>query len=104
MKLVRAACPWVFLGCLVVCVHPAAAKSTSDHVQSDVILVTIDPLRADHVGCYGDRDIQTPALDSLAKEGILFSNAFTPSPITNTSHATIFTGLLPSSHGVTDFG
>ncbi|MGO9125127.1 MAG: sulfatase-like hydrolase/transferase [Terriglobales bacterium] len=69
----------------------------------DVFLVTIDTLRADHIHCYGYEKIQTPALDSLAKDGIRFEQAFTPSPITNTSHATILTGLLPSSHGVTDF-
>jgi choline-sulfatase len=69
----------------------------------DVFLVTIDTLRADHIHCYGDPDIQTPALDGIAKDGIRFEQAFTPSPITNTSHATILTGLLPSDHGVTDF-
>ena len=71
----------------------------------DVFLVTIDTLRADHVHCYGDESIETPALDGLAndKDGIRFTQAFTPSPITNTSHATILTGLLPSTHGVTDF-
>jgi choline-sulfatase len=69
----------------------------------NVFLVTIDTLRADHVHCYGYNNIQTPALDSLAQNGIRFTQAFTPSPITNTSHTTILTGLLPSSHGVTDF-
>jgi len=69
----------------------------------DVFLVTIDTLRADHVHCYGYSGIQTPAIDALAAEGIRFSQAFTPSPITNTSHTTILTGLLPSSHRVTDF-
>src|SRR5947199_7760533 len=69
----------------------------------DIYLVTIDTLRADHVHCYGYERVQTPALDSLAKDGIRFAQAFTPSPITNTSHTTILTGLLPSSHGVTDF-
>jgi choline-sulfatase len=69
----------------------------------DVYLVTIDTLRADHVGCYGYDRIQTPAIDSLARDGIRFSEAFTPSPITNTSHTSILTGLLPSVHGVTDF-
>ena len=71
--------------------------------KPDIFLVTIDTLRADHVHCYGYESIQTPALDGLAKDGIRFSHAFTPSPITNTSHTTILTGLLPSSHGVTDF-
>src|SRR5947207_3998833 len=71
--------------------------------QPDVFLVTIDTLRADHVHCYGYGPIQTPALDGLAKDGIRFTEAFTPSPITNTSHTSILTGLLPSNHGVTDF-
>jgi arylsulfatase A-like enzyme len=66
-------------------------------------LVTIDTLRADRVHCYGYSRISTPALDSLASDGIRFDRAFTPSPITNTSHATIMTGLLPSAHGVNDF-
>jgi choline-sulfatase len=71
--------------------------------QPNVFLVTIDTLRADHVHCYGYNDVETPAMDALAKDGIRFAQAFTPSPITNTSHTTILTGLLPSSHGVTDF-
>jgi choline-sulfatase len=73
-------------------------------LRPDVVLVTIYTLRADHVHCYGYEAIQTPALDGLAKDGIRFAQAFTPSPITNTSHASILTGLLPSTHGVTDFG
>lgn len=72
--------------------------------KPDVFLITIDTLRADHVGCYGDKQIETPTLDSLAAEGVRFTHAFTHSPITNTSHTTILTGLLPSVHGVTDFG
>ena len=70
----------------------------------DIFLVTIDTLRADHVGCYGYKQIETPALDALAADGVRFSDAFTHSPITNTSHTSILTGLLPSVHGVTDFG
>jgi len=70
----------------------------------DVFLITIDTLRADHVECYGDSSIRTPALNRLCRDGVRFSRAFTPSPITNTSHASILTGLNPSRHGVTDFG
>src|SRR6267142_1918594 len=77
-----------------------AGKQTA---QPDVFLVTVDTLRADHVHCYGYEAIQTPALDSLAKDGVRFAQTFTPSPITNTSHASILTGLLPSTHGVTYF-
>ena len=80
-----------------------AAQAPKKSLPPDVFLVTIDTLRADHVHCYGYEPIQTPALDSLAKDGIRFTLAFTPSPITNTSHTSILTGLLPSTHGVTDF-
>ena len=81
----------------------AQTSSPKKPSQPDVFLVTMDTLRADHVRCYGYDRVETPALDGLAKEGIRFSQAFTPSPITNTSHTTILTGLLPSHHGVTDF-
>ena len=80
-----------------------AGQTQKKAAKPDVFLVTIDTLRADHVHCYGYENIQTPALDGLAKDGIRFTQAFTPSPITNTSHTSILTGLLPSSHGVTDF-
>jgi arylsulfatase A-like enzyme/thioredoxin-like negative regulator of GroEL len=73
-------------------------------VTPNVFLITIDTLRADHVHCYGYDQIQTPALDLLAKQGVRFTQAFTPSPITNSSHTSILTGLLPSAHGVSDFG
>ena len=72
--------------------------------RPSVFLITIDTLRSDHVHCYGYQRIQTPALDQLEKQGVRFTQAFTPSPITNASHASILTGLLPSSHGVSDFG
>ena len=81
--------------------QPAALSTTE---RPDVILVTIDTLRADHVGCYGYSAAQTPTLDRLCREGVRFTNAFTASPITNTSHASIMTGLYPSRHGVADFG
>jgi arylsulfatase A-like enzyme/Flp pilus assembly protein TadD len=77
---------------------------TPRQTSPDVFLVTIDTLRADHVGCYGYKEIETPALDALAADGVRFEHAFTHSPITNTSHTSILTGLLPSAHGVTDFG
>ena len=84
---------WSFAGSTVASKPPAP----------DIFLITIDTLRADHVHCYGYANGSTPALDALAKDGVRFTNAFTPSPITNTSHASILTGLLPGSHGVTDF-
>lgn len=81
----------------------ATRPSRTNVSQPNVFLVTIDTLRPDHIHSYGYDPIQTPALDGLAKDGIRFTEAFTPSPITNISHTTILTGLLPSSHGVNDF-
>ena len=81
-----------------------SAATPPKKIPPDIFLVTIDTLRADHVHCYGYANIQTPALDGLAKDGARFTNAFTPSPLTNSSHTSILTGLLPSSHGVNDFG
>jgi choline-sulfatase len=80
--------------------QPAATRKPSP----DVYLITIDTLRPDHIACNGYKQIETPALDALAADGVRFTQAFTHSPITNTSHTTILTGLLPSVHGVTDFG
>lgn len=88
---------------LLVAVSRGAGQAQKKATQPEVFLITIDTLRADHIHCYGYESIQTPALDGLAKDGIRFTQAFTPSPITNTSHTSILTGLLPSTHGVTDF-
>jgi arylsulfatase A-like enzyme/Flp pilus assembly protein TadD len=90
--------PRLVLDLLLLCAS-AAAQSP----PPDVYLITLDTLRADRVGCFGAKQAQTPALDRLCRDGVRFPQAFTPSPITNTSHATILTGLLPSRHGVTDF-
>src|SRR5882724_4135829 len=95
---------------VLLCCHLFAAADAAREPEEEkaarprVFLITIDTLRADHVHCYGYEQIQTPALDLLAEQGIRFTQAFTPSPITNSSHASIMTGLLPSSHGVSDFG
>jgi choline-sulfatase len=102
LKCVKAA--RILIVCSVVSAFLAAGQAQKTASHPDVFLVTIDTLRADHVHCYGYDNIQTPALDGLAKDGIRFAQAFTPSPITNTSHTSILTGLQPSSHGVTDFG
>jgi len=92
------------MACIACCgAQSKAARPPARSAKPDIFLVTIDTLRADHVHCYGYDGVQTPALDGLAQDGTRFSNAFTPSPITNTSHTSILTGLLPSSHGVTDF-
>jgi arylsulfatase A-like enzyme/Flp pilus assembly protein TadD len=69
----------------------------------NVILITVDTVRADHVGCYGAKDIQTPTLDALARDGVVFERALSQVPLTWPSHAAILTGLYPFQNGVQDF-
>ena len=68
----------------------------------NLLLVTIDTLRDDHVGAYGAAGARTPTLDALAARGVRFEHAETPVPMTGPSHATILTGLYPPVHGVRD--
>jgi arylsulfatase A-like enzyme len=71
---------------------------------TNVLLVTIDTLRRDHLGCYGNMEIETPAIDKLAVEGVLFQNCVAQAPITLPSHSSILTGTYPTYHGVHDNG
>ena len=66
----------------------------------NLILITIDTLRADHVGAYGATTGATPTLDALARRGIRFDQVQTAVPLTGPSHATILTGQYPPTHGV----
>jgi arylsulfatase A-like enzyme/Tfp pilus assembly protein PilF len=68
--------------------------------KPSLLLVTIDTLRADHVGAYGYAKAATPTLDALARRGARFANVTTAAPLTGPSHATILTGLPPPRHGV----
>src|SRR5262245_37556413 len=66
----------------------------------NLLLVTIDTLRADHVGSYGAANAATPILDGLAQRGVRFESAHAAVPLTGPAHATILTGLYPPVHGV----
>jgi len=70
----------------------------------NVVVITIDTLRPDHLRCYGYPRIETPVLDRIAQGGVLFENAVTQTPLTPPSHASIFTGLNPPTHKVRDTG
>ncbi|HZQ96800.1 MAG TPA: sulfatase-like hydrolase/transferase [Candidatus Sulfotelmatobacter sp.] len=71
--------------------------------QSDVLLITIDTLRADHVGAYGFKNAQTPTIDGLARTGVLFEHAYSQVPLTLASHTSLLTGTYPFHNGVQDF-
>lgn len=86
---------WVALPALL---HPASGWSK----DPNIILITIDTLRADHVGCYGDRDARTSNLDALSHDGVLFRTVVASVPLTLPSHCSILTGAYPPLHGVRD--
>src|SRR5436305_11241340 len=78
-------------------------RATNDKLLSnDVLLITIDTLRADSVGYAGNAHVRTPFLDSLAARGVVFTNAHAHNVVTLPSHVNILTGLYPWQHGVRD--
>src|SRR5205823_12532047 len=77
--------------------NPAAVAK-----PDDIILITIDTLRADSVGFAGNTRVKTPFLDRIASEGIVFTNAHAHNVVTLPSHTNIITGLYPYQHGVRD--
>jgi arylsulfatase A-like enzyme/Flp pilus assembly protein TadD len=79
-------------------------KETAAPRPLNVLLITIDTLRPDHLGCYGDREARTPEIDRLAAGGVLFEDAVTVVPVTLPSHVSIMTGAYPASHGVHNNG
>ncbi len=89
----------------VLALTPAALAASPHAVKpaTNVVLVTIDTVRADHVGCYGGKEAQTPTLDSLARDGVVFERAISQVPLTWPSHAVILTGMYPFQNGVQDF-
>jgi arylsulfatase A-like enzyme/Flp pilus assembly protein TadD len=78
---------------------PAAAPS-----RPNLLLITVDTLRPDRLGCYGSRFVKTPAIDRLAASGALFGRAFAHTPLTLPSHTSILLGTAPLQHGVHDNG
>lgn len=69
-------------------------------VRPHILLITVDTLRADYLGCYGGEVVETPHIDRLAAEGIRFRRALSHVPLTLPSHASVFSGMDPLSHGV----
>ena len=83
-----------------------AAQATAQTPQKsapNVVLITIDTLRADHLGCYGYKQIKTPNIDGLAADSGRFEHAYTVVPVTLPSHTAILTGTYPMLSGMHDF-
>jgi arylsulfatase A-like enzyme/Tfp pilus assembly protein PilF len=72
--------------------------------ELNVVVITLDTTRADRLGCYGFAGVETPNIDALAAEAVVFDAATATVPLTFPSHSSIFTGLVPPHHGVRDNG
>jgi arylsulfatase A-like enzyme len=84
---------------------PAGGKGFGSHVNEalpNLVLVTLDTFRADHLSFLGNRAVSTPTLDYFARKNVYFPNAVCPLPETAPSHASMLTGLHPLDHGVLD--
>lgn len=96
-------------GGLILDVHPMTQErkgysEPNDHRDPPNMVVFLTDDHAQWaLGCYGNAELQTPNIDFLAAEGMVFENACTPSPVCSPARASFFTGLLPSSHGVHDW-
>ena len=91
-------------GCRAPGESAAAARTEAAGGPLNLLLVTLDTVRSDHLGCYGDAAAETPHLDALARQGVRFARASSPVPLTLPSHTTILTGLLPPHHGTRNNG
>jgi choline-sulfatase len=87
----------VVVGALFGCTRDSGSPS-----RVPVVIISVDTLRADHLPVYGYHGVSTPAIDALARDSMVFENAYCQVPLTLPSHATLLTGLLPSQHGVRD--
>lgn len=76
------------------------ATASGEFKTAPVILISIDTLRADHLTAYGAKVVDTPAIDRIASDGIVFENAYAHVPLTLPSHVTMLTGRLPYENGV----
>ncbi|MBL8840144.1 MAG: sulfatase [Planctomycetes bacterium] len=83
---------------------PAAPTAVADASAPpwNVVVISLDTLRADALGCYGNATAQTPVLDALAARGARFERAFSPSSYTLPTHASLFSGQHPYVHGLLD--
>ena len=92
---------FVTLAALALSATTASAQPAATP-RPNLLLVTIDTLRADRVGAYGYAGARTPVMDRLAKAGVLVEDAVAQVPQTRPSHASMFTGRYPYEHGIRD--
>ncbi|MFP5287065.1 MAG: sulfatase-like hydrolase/transferase, partial [Thermoanaerobaculia bacterium] len=91
---------WVGLALLGGC----SPQEKTAPAASNLVLITLDTVRADRIGSYGYAAAETPWLDRMAAEGVRFAQASAPVPLTLPSHSSLLSGLLPPHHGLRNNG
>ena len=91
-----------FPGLFMPATYGSGTAAGAEERRPNLLLITIDTLRADRLGCYGGREVQTPNIDGLASRSVLFEKAFAHTPLTLPSHTSILLGTTPPFHGVHD--
>lgn len=89
------------LSAIIICLFSASLYA-DQQARPDIVLITIDTLRPDHLGCYGYQGQTSPAIDAIAATSLVFEKAYATAPLTLPSHASILTGVYPASHGFRD--
>jgi arylsulfatase A-like enzyme len=89
---------------LALCASACDGSQPAPDGRANLVIVTVDTLRADRLGAYGYEAARTPHLDSLAAQGAVFENALTVIPRTSQAVASLFTGLHPHEHGAVEIG
>lgn len=87
---------------LSLCALAGCGGDRTSFEEAPIILISIDTLRSDHLPAYGYQGAETPAIDALRRDSILFERAYSHVPLTLPSHASILSGVLPTEHGVRD--
>ena len=90
--------------CLSGCRGNSVSRESGPPEYRNIVVITVDTLRADRLGAYGYDKAKTPNIDALAARGVLFTNATTPLPRTTPAVASLLTGLWPKNHGSRDVG
>lgn len=96
--------PRLLAAALALLVGAGVAWHLRNRAPPNVLLITLDTVRADRLGSYGYQGAATPTLDRLAAEGVRFEFAYSPTPLTLPAHATLLTGVQPPTHGLIDNG
>src|SRR5688572_22131142 len=90
----------VFVAAVLLASACTSREKPASFANAPVILISVDTLRSDHLPVYGYDKVATPHIDALRRDAILFERAYSQCPMTLPSHLSMFTGLLPTEHGV----